>query len=319
MLSNWLIIKRKNKYEFEVYDYLQDKIFTIDSTIARFVRKLNGKRDPYLIDSALSPTEVNNILNVLDESDLLRHNKIVTSYWGSIYRTLWIPKRRPLLQIFAKLFNCFLKYLWLPVFIIGVFLFVRFKPVGIYDLIITGTILGIIIGSLFHELGHAFAGIAYGARVFEMGVMIQNFLPGAYVFMTDENVKSKMKRIQINAAGIEANIMTAGICLILACVLPSISMILLYASINNVFLAFINTTFVEGLDGTSIISELLGIEDLTEKVKGVLFDSKFRKKLCKKGLTGHAVIVVSVLIQLLQVTLPLLIILNVVEVIICFI
>ncbi len=319
MLNNWLKIKRINKYEFEVHDYMRGEIFTMDSTVAQFIRKLNGKRNPYLIDSTLSPADVNNILNELDESELLRNNMIVMSYWGSIYLTIWIPGRRPFLQILAKLFNNFLMYFWLPVFIIGVFLFMRCEPFGIYDQFITGSVFGIIIGSLFHELGHAFAGIAYGARVFEMGVMIHKFIPGAYVFMTEENVKSKMKRIQINAAGIEANIMTAGICLILACVLPLISATLSYAAVNNVFLALINITFVEGLDGTSIISELLGIEDLTEKVKLVLCDRKIRKKLCTKGLTGHAIIVVSILIQLLQVTLPLLIILSVVEVILCFV
>ena len=102
-------------------------------------------------------------------------------------------------------------------FIIGVLFFIRDLPIINTDCMWLGNILGIVFGALLHELGHAFAGLTYGARVFEMGVMINAILPGAYVLMDSQRVQSKMKRIQIYAAGVESNALFAGVCLLIAC------------------------------------------------------------------------------------------------------
>ena len=60
------------------------------------------------------------------------------------------------------------------------------------DYITIGSIFGLLVGIFLHELGHMFACIAYGGEVFEVGVMLQFFLPGAYVLMNKNRIKNRL-------------------------------------------------------------------------------------------------------------------------------
>lgn len=197
MLNNWLVFSRKNQYEYDVHDCLYDEDFTMGVTIAAFARKLNGHRNPYSINMGLTKAEINHMLKQLREHDLLRYGRSLDAGSGAHY-TLWFIKRNPLLMEVARLWNCLLMLSWLPVFILGVLFFIRDLPIINTECMWLGNILGIVFGVLLHELGHAFAGLTYGARVFEIGIMINALLPGAYVLMDSQSVKSKMKRIQIS-------------------------------------------------------------------------------------------------------------------------
>lgn len=318
MLNNWLVFSRKNQYEYDVHDCLYDEDFTMGVTIAAFARKLNGHRNPYSINMGLTKAEINDMLKQLREHDLLRYGRSLDAGSGAHY-TLWFIKRNPLLMAMARLWNGMLMLLWLPVFIIGVLFFIRDLPIINTDCMWLGNILGIVFGALLHELGHAFAGLTYGARVFEIGIMINALLPGAYVLMDSQSVQSKMKRIQIYAAGVESNALFAGVCLLIACTIPYAGAFLLNAAISNIILALVNITFGGGLDGASILSELLGIENLVEDTKKVVLNRRIRRKLRSKGMPGHALIAVSVVVQILQITIPVIIGWNIVEAITCFV
>lgn len=318
MLNNWLEFSRKNQYEYDVHDCLYDEDFTMGVTIAAFARMLNGHRNPYSINVGLSKAEINHMLKQLKEHDLLRYGRSLDAGSGAHY-TLWFIKRNPLLMAVARLWNGLLMLLWLPVFIIGVLFFIRDLPIINTDCMWLGNILGIVFGALLHELGHAFAGLSYGARVFEMGIMINALLPGAYVLMDSQSVQSRMKRIQIYAAGVESNALFAGVCLLIACAIPYAGAFLLNAAIGNIILALVNITFGGGLDGASILSELLGIENLVEDTKKVVLNIRIRRKLRSKGMPGHALIAVSVVVQILQITIPVIIGWNIVEAITCFV
>lgn len=258
------------------------------------------------------------MLKQLREHDLLRYGRSLDAGSGAHY-TLWFIKRNPLLIKVARLWNCSLMLSWLPVFIFGVLFFIRDLPIINTDCMWLGNILGIIFGALLHELGHAFAGLTYGARVFEIGIMINALLPGAYVLMDSQSVQSKMKRIQIYAAGVESNALFAGVCLLIACAIPYAGAFLLNAAIGNIILALVNITFGGGLDGASILSELLGIENLVEDTKKVVLNRRIRRKLRSKGMPGYALIAVSVVVQILQITIPVIIGWNIVEAITCFV
>ena len=78
-------------------------------------------------------------------------------------------------------------------------------------------------------------------------------------------------------------------------------------------------TFIKGLDGTSIVSELLGTDELSDKARCVITDKKERWKLRKQGLSGYAVLFFCYLISILQIALPVLLVSNVLEVISCFV
>lgn len=318
MLNNWLVFSRKNQYEYDVHDCLYDEDFTMGVTIAAFARKLNGHRNPYSINMGLTKAEINHMLKQLREHDLLRYGRSLDAGSGAHY-TLWFIKRNPLLIKVARLWNCSLMLSWLPVFIFGVLFFIRDLPIINTDCMWLGNILGIIFGALLHELGHAFAGLTYGARVFEIGIMINALLPGAYVLMDSQSVQSKMKRIQIYAAGVESNALFAGVCLLIACAIPYAGAFLLNAAIGNIILALVNITFGSGLDGASILSELLGIENLVEDTKKVVLNRRIRRKLRSKGMPGYALIAVSVVVQILQITIPVIIGWNIVEAITCFV
>ena len=287
-------------------------------TIAAFARKLNGHRNPYSINMGLTKAEINHMLKQLREHDLLRYGRSLDAGSGAHY-TLWFIKRNPLLMEVARLWNCLLMLSWLPVFIFGVLFFIRDLPIINTECMWLGNILGIVFGALLHELGHAFAGLTYGARVFEIGIMINALLPGAYVLMDSQSVKSKMKRIQIYAAGAESNALFAGVCLLIACAIPYAGAFLLNAAIGNIILALVNITFGGGLDGASILSELLGIENLVEDTKKVVLNRRIRRKLRSKGMPGYALIAVSVVVQILQITIPVIIGWNIVEAITCFV
>lgn len=318
MLNNWLVFSRKNQYEYDVHDCLYDEDFTMGVTIAAFARKLNGHRNPYSINMGLTKAEINHMLKQLREHDLLRYGRSLDAGSGAHY-TLWFIKRNPLLMEVARLWNCLLMLSWLPVFIFGVLFFIRDFPIINTDCMWLGNILGIVFGALLHELGHAFAGLTYGARVFEIGIMINALLPGAYVLMDSQSVQSKMKRIQIYAAGVESNALFAGVCLLIACAIPYAGAFLLNAAIGNIILALVNITFGSGLDGASILSELLGIENLVEDTKKVVFNRRIRRKLRSIGMPGYALIAVSVVVQMLQITIPVIIGWNIVEAITCFV
>lgn len=318
MLNNWLVFSRKNQYEYDVHDCLYDEDFTMGVTIAAFARKLNGNRNPYSINMGLTKAETNHMLKQLREHDLLRYGRSLDAGAGAYY-TLWFIKRNPLLMAVARLWNGMLMLLWLPVFIIGVLFFIRDFPIINTDFMWLGNILGVIFGTLLHELGHAFAGLTYGARVFEMGIMIDALLPGAYVLMDCQSVQSRMKRIQIYAAGVESNALFAGVCLLVACAIPYAGAFFLNAAIGNIILALVNITFGGGLDGASILSELLGIENLVEDTKKVVLNRHIRRKLRSKGMPGHALIAVSIVVQILQITIPVIIGWNIAEAITCFV
>lgn len=319
MINNWLVFKRLNEYEVEAKDCLCDDEYILGWDIACFARKLNGKRNPYTIDSRYSHAEVDSMLNKLRENDLLRENNVLMKEFGSIFYTLWIPKYSRKFRIFASLYSLALDFLWFPVFCLGVWLYCHKFPLGGEAFYLFGSLGGLVAGVFFHELGHMFTGFRYGARVFEMGVMVQHFMPGAYVLLENDKVKSKKGRVAINAAGVKSNVLFAGICLLLACVLPGIGMPLLLAAINNVLLALINVIFIAGLDGASIIEEYLGVRNIATAGKTILFSKNRRKSLLSKGLTGYAVMAVGMVVQFLQLALPLLIGINLLEVISCFV
>lgn len=319
LINNWLVFKRLNEYEVEAKDCLCDDEYILGWDIACFARKLNGKRNPYTIDSRYSRAEVDHMLNALREHDLLRENNVLMKEFGSIFYTLWIPKYSRKLRIFASLYSVALDFLWLPVFCLGAWLYCQSFPFGGEDFYLFGSLGGLIAGAFLHELGHMFTGFRYGARVFEMGVMVQHFMPGAYVLLESDKVKSKKGRVAINAAGVKSNVLFAGICLLLACVLPGLGMPLLLAAINNVLLALINVIFIAGLDGTSIIEEYLGVRNIAAVGKTILFSKNRRRSLLSKGLTGYAVMAVGMVVQFLQLALPLLIGINLLEVISCFV
>ncbi len=314
-INNWLIFEPVRQGSCRVTDCLYDEVFLLSGALARFAKQLDGKTDPYAVDPRLSWREVRSLLQALEENDLLRQDRILCKSLGTICLTLCIPRVTPLLRAAAFLINLLLNLLWLPLLLAGILLFWNRLPPLEGGSLVAGCLCGLLAGISLHELGHACACLAHRGRVFELGVMVQNFLPGAYVLMDIRTVKNRMARVQIYSAGVQMNLLLTGILLLLTIGVPAMSGAFFCAAVINAFLALLNLTFIEGLDGTAIISELIGAEDLVGSAKRALFSRKRRQRLMKKGAAGGAVLVLSALVLLLQLALPMIYCLNFAEVI----
>ncbi len=319
-LSNCLTFEKINAEQIRIIDYLTGKRYVISTETARFIKKLDGKTSPYQIKTTLSDKKINEIMVSLFENDLIRLNKIHKTS-DALMKTIWIPKSARKLSVVAEIWNKLLLYLWIPVLIIGLFVFNNNWLSINYDCnILWGNILGLITGIVLHEFGHAMAAVSYKGKFFEMGVMLMyHILPAAYVFIDNSIVKKRMQRIQIFAAGIETNFLLSGLFLILASVFPQIGGNFFVAAINNMLLALINAMFINGLDGCAIMSELMSETDLIGKIKTVIKNKLVRKQMRKWGLSGHATIAVCYILAVFQISLISLVALNFLEVFLCFV
>ena len=320
MTNNWLSYRRISDYEYEVTDNLDDSVYTMGCKIAKFAKQLDGHTNPYEVDRFLPKEDVRSMLAELNKSDLLRSSRVLESSFGSFLYTIWIPQWTPFLRIFAFLMNNLLILLWLPSLVFGIYVFIKNILVIDVEISLTGYLLGLLGGICAHELAHAFAGISYRAKVFEFGIGIQNFIPCAYTLLENSNCK-RQQRIQINAAGVEANLFITGVCLLLCAALPRFSPLFYSAAIMNANLGVLNLLCLGGLDGMAILTDVIGTDVglFLENATRIVCSKKRRAKLQKKGLWGYALILTSYIMIFSQIGFPLLLLLNIGGIISCFI
>ena len=320
MTNNWLSYRRISHDEYSVHDNLDGSVYTMGYRVARFAKCLNGKRDPYGIDPTLSTKEVKSMLLDLSEHNLLRTNRVLTSSFGTFLYTLWIPRWTKFLRLVACLMNCVLLLLWFPILFIGCYVFAKNLLLIDVDFSVGGHIVGLVCGICCHELAHAFAGISYNAKVFEFGIGFQSFLPCAYTMMECSECR-KMHKVQINAAGIESNMLLTGLFLMFGAMFPNNGAFLFSAALCNFILGIINMLCLEGLDGMGILSDLIGVDasEFLEKSKRVVRSPKRRKKLQAKGFSGYATIMMSYIVVVSQIGFPVLLLINIWGVIECFV
>lgn len=313
-LETWVRVKKYPDGTFHLVDYMFDDDYVISKAVASFVRRLDGKTDPYSIDSSLSRAVIDKLLRELDDECLLRKSRIAAKWLGSIYVTLFRIRTTSKKRLFAYISNALLQLSWLPVLLVGCFRF----PDSMYRLTGDHLWLGILIGALagifLHEAAHTAAAMGYGARVFEMGVMISRLLPGAYVFMDTDNVKRRLRRAQIDLAGIEMNLFLCGLFLILSTVVMNWIDCFFMAGAANLVLAATNLLLSGNVDGLNAMSELLGDKEILDRFRSALRDPKKRRQFRKQGALGYAKLACGCVLLTMQLALPLLMILNMIEV-----
>ena len=319
-ISNALTYRRIDSNTVEIIDHINDQSFNFGIDAARYAKKLDGKTNPYVISTNLSFREIEFVLNDLEKYGLTRHSDTRRLSFGTRLKTLWIPKQSTFLRVVAYISNVILLSLWLPMLILGVVMFYNnIEQVG-FDWLWAGFFIGLLCGALFHELGHAFAGIVYGARVFEMGVLLMYcILPGAYVLLDRSPVKNRLQRIQINAAGVEANFLLCGVFLLAGALIPSLGGMFMSAAACNAIIGAINLAFIKGLDGAAIVSDLIGIEDVIDRAKYIVTKRGARKRILRQGAGGYAAVTMCYMLVVLQIALPVLLVANILEVVACFV
>lgn len=318
-LANWIRFKKVSENEYEIVDLLHDEKIQTDAYKVWFARQLNGKRNPYRIDKNKSKEEVDLLLRELEAENVIRDKRFFSKFFLFLLVTVWQPKVTNNFRIASYIVNGLLLISFLPLSVFSIFYFLYYTYDINFDYMIVGSITGMLIGLVMHELGHMFACLAYGGRVFEVGVMLQFLLmPGAYVLMNESNIKKRMRRVQISAAGIEMNLLLSALFLIFSVNFEMLSGFYIAAAIQNIFLALLNLTLVDGFDGMSIMGELLGVENVINKARRITRFKFKRKKLENDGVSGNATIAVCYVLRGIQIALPLILALNIVGVITWF-
>lgn len=296
---------------------LTEEEWEIPATVALFIKSLDGKTDPYsLLDDS---NFVEEILEFMDDEELFDFGERITKIGiGSRLLSLWVPDIKIWHRIGGFIWNHFLMMSWLPVLIIGVYVVLNGNYTyidGDWWGILIGLYGGFALGIVCHELSHAAATLNYGGMLFELGIMTTRFMPGAYCMIDYVNVKDRFQRAQINAAGVECNVLFCGcfLCMLKLGWIPS--EILLYAAGGNAFLALINLSLIDGLDGNGIFEEFMGCIQFVPRARALIFDRKGKTQLKKKGINGRATIVACYIICALQILLPMLIFSEVISII----
>lgn len=153
-----------------------------------------------------------------------------------------------------------------------------------------------VLSIIAHEFGHMVANLACGQKVSDVGLLLFLVVPiAAYAALEDESDLSKTERVQLALAGIEMNLLIAGICLLLSLLNTSFDITFIMVANINVFLAVVNLLPAPGLDGEGALSALLGMESVGAEAKKWLCNKKRRKWLLKSGLPGYIYCFVFVL------------------------
>ena len=309
-LIDTLLYKKIDESRYKVKNIENNEIFELGVSIVSFMNKLDGKTDPFTINTCLSDFEIEEVLDFLWDNELITKKKLKKIGFLSYGIPLFKVKTTQKMRIASRLLNFLLMIFFVPVFITGLY-----AVKDIYSLIdqngfsyLIGLCVGIALGVIFHECGHAIAGLGYNAHLFTCGIII-GITPGAYVEIYDEHIKRSLKKAQISGAGIEINLLLCGISMI--CMYLFNSALSLFGGIafSNLLLASVNLLPIIGVDGSQIINKLIG-EDLILYSDILITDKSFLSHSFS-NVRGLAEIYSCVLTLLSQISYPILIIANI--------
>lgn len=318
-MANYVILRRRKDGVIIARNALIDEEIDFTEKQARYLTKLNGNCNPKKVPG-FSSEECDRYYHLMDDMLMLRTPGRIQSLGSTKMYTLFIPQKlRRTKSFIPKILNFLLYTSCIPVFITGIVNFMDSEAICNYAHIWLGNLVGLLIGVVAHELSHANSCLSYNGTWMELGVMWSGIFPGAYVMIDDSRIKKKLQKVQINLAGIEMNLLLAGVFLTLSSsrlvqqsMFEEFAGAFYYAGFQNVFLALINITFYEGFDGEHAISILLGkssvVEDAKKSIAILLDYGKGKKYWQERGITnGMANICTGAIILCSQLILPLVI------------
>ncbi|MBR5800444.1 MAG: hypothetical protein IKY23_10340 [Lachnospiraceae bacterium] len=260
MMANWLMVKRPQNGVYEIKNTLTEEWLALSEDVFGFLKDLDGDTNPKLLGEKWD-VDYQQLLDEFEEYLLIRKGRNIKSGLGKRFFTLFIPRRKRSSHYLLKLINASLMIGWLPILIAGSYSLLNSYAELCWGSILLSSLLSLVLGIVFHEFAHVMACLSYGGSLFEVGIAFQLFYSGAYVLIDSSRIRSRLKRIQVMAAGAEANLMLAGIFLFLASLEGKWNGCFLVIAINNILLAIYNMTFASGLDGNTVIQEILGFSD----------------------------------------------------------
>ena len=304
MFVNWAVFTRRPDGTYLVTDALTERRFCFSEEEVRFARRLDGRTSPSLAAGRLGRRQAAALLRAFERRDLLRRSRVLDKSFLSFCWTAAVFRGNPPRRAAAR-GNLALLLLWLPVFALGVFLFRKAGLPADDAAFLPGALAGLVPGVLLHELAHACAAWSYGGHVFEFGLCLHRLVPGAYVLTDVSGVRGSLRQAQIDAAGVELNLLLAGFFLIAASAAAQTASFLLGAALLNVLLAVGNLLPLPGVDGGRVLAALLGLPELDSRARGVALRGARRKRLAAAGAEGKAAAAACVLVSILQLLWPL--------------
>lgn len=303
MMANWLLVDKMDDGTYYVNNVLNGEMFEVGCDTYRFLYNLNGNRNPHKVARKFG-VDADELMDYFAEHKLIRTDRR-TLFAGedAILYTVYIPAKYNTKSIIPKIYNCLLYTGFVPMLLFGLYKLMFTSCELNTDYIILGTILGTVIGMVMHEISHAMACLAYGGNFFEAGVMWEKFYPGAYVAIDNFNVESKLKRVQIDAAGAEMNLMFTGIFVVLCTLIERINGLFFAAALTNGMLAVFNFMFIDGFDGCSIIGELIGLSGGVDSAKKIL-KKELKCNVRKFSANKKVVVLACAIIIAYQILLP---------------
>lgn len=309
----FILFKRIDKDTVEIKNWNDGEIYHLSKEGAHLLKKLDGKHNPYEIMQEYGRDSVKKILREFKICNLLAPKKKLESYGNGLFTYPLIycyPNK--VSRVFSRIWNLILSFFFLPTFALGLYLhcqgMITYCFFSKYELF-AGIFLGIIFGIVPHELSHICAGLSYNGHIFEIGVGVHYFLPMAYVLLDDSNVKSNLKKAQINAAGIEANMLLYGLFMCLSSFKTLNPFLMYQIGIVNLTMACINLLPLNGFDGLKIASNIMRKDDLLEYAKKTIRKSlRKRKNSSKDKITLSLPVLASYGLLSFQIVLPLLVV-----------
>ena len=320
--SNWISYKRIDGDKYCIYDHLLEERSIVNGVDFRIARKLNGRIDPASILPGMNRIELRRYLNYLEYDGLIRRKKVINKSFLSYMKTIKVLQK-PSKRWLYWLMNLILMVSFLPIFVIGILAAIgvinitnySFVSYGwdIYDntwLIYMINVLILIVSGCIHEICHAISGRAYGAKVMEYGVAI-TVLPAFYTMIDMKIVRSKLKRIQIMAAGLEGQLLLSGVALLIGEAFPITKVVTYQCVLVNMIMVCINCLPIEGLDGYQITEIALGTDDMASQSKDLLSNRRLLKNVWNEGVYGKAKIGAALLASSGKIIYPILILVNI--------
>lgn len=187
----------------------------------------------------------------------------------------------------ARVMNSMLPFASVILFVAGVLL-VRIIGAISSSVISGGGLYSLLVFSiLLHEVCHMIAGISYDFKICNVGVLLLGMIPcGAYIAYEEKDRSSLLEKIQFALAGVEGNLLAAGLCLIGAVITGSRVGTLVAVANVNVALVVFNLIPAMGLDGEAALSALFGVNSITRAARNWLASGKRTHRLLRSGLPG---------------------------------
>lgn len=283
----------------------------VPRALARFLARLDGKTDPLALVPGFPKEEMDKHLSALEEMDYITTRRRNGSLL-SAQLTLWFaPRHVPAaVRRTCRALSLLLAVICFPVLIIGLRQLLHGNWVdGGSDTL--GIVLGLLMGMVFHEAGHAFSCVGLGGRLIRAGLLTQLILfPGAFVEL-DYIQLPRAARVHILLSGVEMNFLLAGLAFLIGAVVWG-DFFAMYGLMNAAMALFNLGVYYFALDGARALEELLGDLKLSE---AILERRTVRQTIRRRaGVSGRARIAAVQILSVMQLSILSILILNIKEV-----